>query len=202
MHNAKAHSTHTHTTCRHRGVNIHETSLGQWRTQWRNLSSFCSQAGELHFVRFLKSIEQKWSIAAASLITRPWNGFLCFLILVPQSCTYASCRSQINHLDANCLRALLSGKPRWRVSLLNNRVSLAFIIYGAGIIGYPYRSNKIWPLLIPHLKKSIFWWIIDLSVQGKTIKPWKVSMREYFHNLRVRRRLLKRIHHYYKIKVW
>lgn len=86
------------------------------------------------------------------------------------------------------------------VSLLNNRVSLAFTIYGAGTIGYPYRSNKIWPLLIPHLKKSIFWWIIDLSVKGKTIKPWKVSMREYFHYLRVRRRLLKRIHHYYKIK--
>lgn len=184
-------------------MNTHETSLGQWRTQLRNLSSFCSQAGELHFVRFLESIEQKWSIAVASLITYLWNGFLCFLISVPQSCTSAACGSQINHLDANCLRALFSGKPRWRqFPYWINRESLAFTIYGAGTIGYPYRSNKIWPLLIPHLKKSIFWWIIDLNVRGKTIKPWKVSMREYFHNLRVRRRLLKRIHHYYKIKVW
>lgn len=87
-------------------------------------------------------------------------------------------------------------------SLLNNRVRLTFTIYGAGTIGYPYRSNKIWHLLILHLKKSIFWWIIDLNVRGKTIKPWKVSMREYFYNLRVRRRLLKRIHHFCKIKVW
>ena len=114
LHNAKAHSTLTHTTWRHRGVNTHETSLGQWRTQWRNLSSFCSQAGKLHFVRFLKSIEQKWFIAVASLSAHPWNGFLCFLLLVPQSCTSATCRSQINHLDANCLRALLPGKFRWR----------------------------------------------------------------------------------------
>lgn len=87
------------------------------------------------FVRFLKSIEQKWSIAAASLITYLWNGFLCFLISVPQSCTSATCGSQINHLDANCLRALFSGKPRWRqFPYWINRESLAFTIYGAGTI--------------------------------------------------------------------